>query len=167
MTQSTDVFRAMTAEESEAFLKELRDEIRPLYKQIERVAAETLRLRPVFLGKQPFPKRCGMIRKAMALKVNAEAASEILAAFFMERHSEMVGELLDGLGVEHEEGVLADVNPESPKKMKLKTAVAKFREGENAPMRELLLKAFAAQSAIDWPDLDKMVFPEEKAATGV
>ncbi len=164
MTKSTDVFRTMSAEESEAFLKDMRDELRPLYKQIERVAAETLRLRPVFLGRQPFPKRCGMIRKAMALKLNAEAAGEILAAYFMERHSELVTELLDGFGIEHEDGVLHDLNPESPKKKKLETAVAKFRGDGTDVMRGLLLRAFAAQTAIDWPDLDQLVFPEEKAA---
>jgi hypothetical protein len=156
----------MTAEEGEALLREMRDEVRPLYKQIERVAAETLRLRPVFLGKQPFPKRCGMIRKAMALKINAEPASEILAAFFMERYADAVIELLDALGLEHDEGVLKDLSPKPPTKKKLKEAVTKFRGGESGPMRELLLRTFAAQTAIDWPDLDAMVFPEAKAPAG-
>ena len=114
MTQSNDVFRALTDEECQALLKEMRDELRGVYKQVERTAAETLRLRPVFLGKQPFPKRCQMIRKAMALKVNAEAAAEVLAAFFMERYSEDVTELLDSFGVEHEDGVLKGPSPEEP-----------------------------------------------------
>ena len=166
MSRSTDVFRTLTPEECDALVREMRDEVKPLYKQIERVAAETLRLRPVFLGKQPFAKRCEMIRKAMALKVNAEAASEILAAFFMERHADMVGELLDALGVEHEEGVLKDPSPAAPARKKLEKAVTGFREGESPLMRGILLRAFAAQSAIDWPELDAMVFPEEKVTAG-
>ena len=44
MTQSTDVFRTMSPEESEALFKEMRDELRPVYKQAERVAADTLRV---------------------------------------------------------------------------------------------------------------------------
>ena len=99
-----------------------------LYKQVENVAASTLRLRPVFLGRQPFDKRCSMIQKAMALKMNAETAAEVLAAYYMERHPESVVELLDALGVEHEEGALRDPSPGAPKDAKLKEIVETFRK---------------------------------------
>lgn len=163
MTQSNDVFRAMTDEEAQAFFQEMRDELRPLYRQLERSAAETLRLRPVFLGKQPWGKRCGMIRKAMALRVNAEAASEILAAFFMERYADDVAALLDALGVAHDEGVLKEMNPKAPAESRLKKVVQEFPAGEHAAQRSLLLKAFAAQGAIDWPALDALVLDLEGA----
>lgn len=165
MSRSNDVFRHLTEEETQALVGEMRDGLRPLYKELEKVAAATLKLRPVFLGKQPFPKRCEMIRKAMSLKVNAEQAGDILAAFFMEKYQPDVIELLDALGVEHEEGALKDAAPGQPAKKKL-TAVAKsFPEGGKAVARGILLRAFAAQSAIDWPDLDAMLFPEP-ATTG-
>ncbi len=164
MTQSNDVFRALTDEECQALLKEMRDELRGVYKQVERTAAETLRLRPVFLGKQPFPKRCQMIRKAMSLKVNAEAASEILAAFFMERYSEDVVALLDAFGIEHDDGVLKGPSPDEPAPKVLKETAAKFPQGDNALMRSVLLRAFAAQGAVDWPGLDAIVFPEATTA---
>lgn len=163
MTQAVDVFRTMTDEEVRAFVKDLRDNLKPLYKQLENVAAATLRLRPVYLGKQPFEKRCELIRKAMSLKVNADAAAEILPAFFMERYSKDVIELLDLLGVEHEDGVLKGDVPKAPTDAKLKTAVNKFRKGENPVMRELLLKTFASQSAVDWPALDALLFPAGEA----
>lgn len=164
MTQATDVFRTMSEDEIRTFVKELRDNLKPLYKQLENVAAATLRLRPVYLGKQPFEKRCELIRKAMSLKVNADAAAEILPAYFMERHSKDVIELLDLLGVEHEEGMLKGDAPKAPTDAKLKTAVNKFRKGgENPVLRELLLKTFASQSAIDWPSLDAMLFPAGEA----
>ena len=163
MTQSNDFFRTMTQDEAETFFGEMRDELRPLYKQAERTAAETLRLRPVFLGRQPWSKRCGLIRKALGLKVNSDAAAELIAAFFMERYAGDVATLLDGLGVEHEEGVLSEMSPEQPDGKKLKTAVDEFRAGGSAAQRELLLRAFASQGAIDWPLLDAMVFDLEEA----
>lgn len=164
MTQSTDVFRSMTEQESRQLLQEMRDELRPLYKRILATSASTLRLRPVFLGKQPFEKRCELIRKAMALKPNAEAAGEILAAFFLERYGDEVVELLDALRLDHDDGVLRDPSPKQPAKKTLEATVKKFRAGDDAVMRGLLLKAFAAQSAIDWPALDEIVFPAEVAA---
>ncbi len=163
MTRSIDVFRSMTADEAQAFFGEMRDEVRPLYKQAEQAAANTLRLRPVFLGKQPFPKRCEMMRKALSLKVNDEAAAELLAMFFMERYSEDVGALLDLLGVEHDEGVLKDEAPKEPTKKKLSEAVEKFTAEGNSTLRSVLVRAFAAQGAIDWPKLDALVFDLEEA----
>jgi hypothetical protein len=163
VTRSIDVFRSLSDEEAQALFGEMRDEIRPLYKQAEMVAANTLRLRPVFLGKQPFPKRCGMMRKALSLKHNEEAAAELLAMFFMERYAEDVAALLDLLGVKHDEGVLQENAPKEPTKKKLTDAVAKFTAEGNAAMRGILVRAFAAQSAIDWPKLDSMVFDLEGA----
>lgn len=166
MTQSSDVFRTLSPEECQALLREMREEARPLYRQIERVAAATLKVRPVFLGKQPFPKRCEMIRKAMALKSNAEDASEILAMFFMSCHRDDVEELLDGFALEHEDGVLREPSPAPPADEVVKKAVEEFPRGEMARMRGILLRAFAAQSAIDWPLLDEMVFPRDETIGG-
>lgn len=163
MTQSTDVFRSLRDEEAQALFEDMRKEVRPLYKQIEGVAADTLRLRPVFLGKQPFPKRCAMIRKAMSLKVNVDSAAEFLAMYFMERFPEDVAALLDLLGVEHEEGVLKETDPEQPADDVLKKAVEEFPKEGNAVMRSILLRAFAGQGAIDWPGLDALVFDLEEA----
>lgn len=163
MTQSNDVFRNMTAPECELLLGEMRSELRPLYRQAERAAAETLRLRPVFLGRQPWPKRCDMIRKALALRVNAEAAAEILATFFMERYAEDVAALLDAFGIEHDEGVLKEMNPKQPSEDLIRKVTQEFPTGEHAAARAILLKAFAGQGAIDWPQLDAMVFDLEGA----
>jgi len=163
VTQSNDVFRTMTGEEAQAFLGEMRTELRPLFRQAERVAADTLRLRPVFLGRQPWPKRCEMMRKALALRVNAESAAEILATFFMERYAEDVVALLDALGVKHDEGVLEEMSPKPPAEDLIRKVVAEFPAGEHAAQRALLLKAFAAQGAVDWPVLDAMVLDLESA----
>ena len=160
MSQSSDVFRSLTNEESLAFFQGLRDEVRPLYKQAEIVSAASLRVRPVFLGKQPFPKRCEMMRKALAMKINAEASGEILATYFIDQHKKELGELLDLLKIEHEEGSLKDTNPPQPEEKLIKSATKKFLAGENPTLRSVILKAFAGQSAIDWPALDEMLFGE-------
>ena len=62
------------------------------------------------------------------------------------------------IGLEHEEGALKADAPACPADAALTKAVEKYRnaagaEGEpgDAWERELLLRAFAAQTAIDWP----------------
>jgi hypothetical protein len=154
----------MTNEECLAFFQGLRDEVRPLYKQAEIVSAASLRVRPVFLGKQPFPKRCEMMRKALALKINADASGEILATYIMDKHNQELGELLDLLKIEHEEGSLKSTNPPQPDEKLIKSATKKFLAGEKPELRSVILKAFAGQSAIDWPALDELLFGETLAA---
>jgi len=158
VSQSSDVFRSMTNDECVAFFQALRDEVRPLYKQAEIVSAASLRVRPVFLEKQPFPKRCEMMRKALALKMNSDASGEILATYLMEKHKDELGELLDLLKIEHDEGSLKATNPPQPEEKLIKSATKKFLAGEKPAFRSVILKAFAGQSAIDWPALDEMVF---------
>lgn len=160
MSQSIDVFRTMTSEECNKFFQVMRDDLRPLYRQAEVVAAAALRVRPVFLGKQQFPKRCEMMRKALSLRINADATSELLATFFMEKYAKDLGELLDSFKIEHEEGALKGPSPAEPDEKTIRSVTEKFQGGPDATMRRLLLKAFAAQSAIEWPKLDRLVFGE-------
>jgi len=69
----------------------------------------------------------------------------------------MLVELLDALGIEHEDGQLAQSQPPEPSADKLAQVVEVFRKGEHPQRRELLLRAFAAQSGIDWPSLEKLL----------
>jgi hypothetical protein len=84
-------------------------------------------------------------------------AEEVLAEYFLTGQRALLVELLDLLGVAHDEGALREPNPAPPPKDVLEKAVSRFREGPNAPLRELLLRAFAAQSPIHWPDLERLV----------
>ncbi len=75
----------------------------------------------------------------------------------MDAHGELLRELLDTLGVEHEEGRLLTEYPPCPAAKKLAAALKKFRAGDDKERRELLLRAFAAQSSVDWPELEKLL----------
>ncbi len=166
MSQSTDVFRSLSPDECQALFRELKEAALPLYRQAEQAAASTLHVRQVFLRRQPFAKRCEMMRKSLALKMNLEAATDILATFFMSCHEELVAELLDVFELEHDEGVLTQRNPTQPPVERLREVVGEFRRGEDPLRRGILLKAFAGQAAIDWPLLDELVFPAATVVEG-
>ena len=61
------------------------------------------------------------------------------------------------VGLAHEDGTLKDDEPAQPAASELAAAVAKYRGAGDDPDRELLLRAFAAQSAIEWPALDALL----------
>ncbi len=50
-----------------------------------------------------------------------------------------------------------DDAPSQPAQSELRGAVESFRSKEDDPDRDLLLQAFAAQAAIEWPALDALL----------
>ena len=157
--RSNEVFAKMSAEDAAAWFEELRDEL-PAAAQIARgTASEAFKLRRQYLQRQPRAKQAEWVRRALARPGNASAAEEVLASYFLEVHEDLVKELLDLFEIEHEDGRLEEADPAQPAKQQLITALEKFRSGEEGGLRELLLCAFAAQSAIDWPDLEELLDP--------
>ena len=82
---------------------------------------------------------------------------EVLAAYFLQVKKNLLIEWLDSLGLAHEEGALEADAPPEPSADALQKAVSAFRKPEDAEDRELLLLAFAAQSAIEWPGLESLL----------
>lgn len=146
----------MSAEESQAFLGRLKDEAPAVARLALGAAADAFKLRPAFLKKQPRARQAEWMRRALGRNIGAAIAEEVLATYFMDHRSELLVELLDTLEVAHEDGTLND-KPDCPAKKKLQEAVKKFRAGEDAETRELLLLAFTAQSSIEWPPLEEML----------
>ena len=155
--RSNEIFSAMTPDAALAFLEEVHKEAPRVEELALSAAASAFRLRPVFLRRQPRKRQSEWMRQALSRNAFAPVAEELLAEYFLEYHPELLGELLDGFGLEHEKGVLKGDTPQCPDETKLAAAVAKFRSGENGARRELLLRAFSAQSAIDWPALEALL----------
>jgi hypothetical protein len=147
------VFARMRPEEAEALFQTLHDELPGAYTQAVAAASAAFKARPQFLMKQPAGKRADMARRALSRVAADPLAEEILAAYFLELRRELLVEWLDGVGVEHEDGMLQDPPP-APEATRLRDAVATFMGADPSPDRALLLEAFAAQSAIEWPELE-------------
>ncbi|MAI25933.1 MAG: hypothetical protein ACJZ7Z_12165 [Myxococcota bacterium] len=152
-----EIFAAMSEEQSQSFFKRLADDSQMTFSQAVAGAAAAMNSRPQYLFKQPLPKQVAAVRRALSRVAARPLAEEILAVYFLECRKELLTEWLDQLGLEHEEGVLADSNPECPEQEKLGKAVETYRGQDDDPDRELLLRAFASQSAIDWPALDALI----------
>jgi hypothetical protein len=151
--RSYQVFSRMTPEQAATMMAALEEKVPAVYTQAVATASAAMKVRPKFLMRQSREKRADMVRRTLATVRANPLAEEVLASFFLEVRKDLLTEWLDLLGLEHEEGLLKAENPPSPPKETLEKAVQRFREGDDSAERELLLRAFAAQSAIDWPDL--------------
>jgi hypothetical protein len=155
--RSYQVFAAMSQEQAEAVLDALSETSPAAAAQALAAASAALKARAVYLKRLPPDRRAAAVRRALA-RVGANAlAEEILAVYFLECRKPLLLEWLDASGVAHEDGTLKETTPPEPPPEALAAAVARFRRGDGAADRELLLRAFAAQSSIDWPALDALL----------
>ena len=155
--RSFQVFAAMTPERATELVASLKEKSPGMFAQALAAAAAAMRARPVYIARQPMEKQAAAIRRALARVSASPVAEELLAVYFLECRKELLIEWLDAVGIEHDEGSLKDDEPKQPSKKKLGDATKSFRETDDDPDRELLLAAFAAQSAIEWPALDVLV----------
>jgi hypothetical protein len=152
-----EIFAAMSPEHAEAVFRRLADESPAMFSQAVYAAAVALKSRPQYLMKQPMERRTNAVRRALSRVASTSVAEEILAVYFLECRKDVLIEWLDLIGLEHEEGALKQTSPTSPPAAELEKRVAAYRAKDDDPDRDLLLRAFAAQGSIDWPDLDALL----------
>ncbi len=148
------IFAAMDADRAESFFREIAEKSPGSFTQAVYAAATVFKSRPKSVVKQPFPRRAAMVRRALSRVSSNPVAEEMLAIYYLECRKNILIEWLDALGIQHEEGSLKEDSPAEPAAEKLELTIKEFCGKDDDPDRELLLKAFASQSVIDWPVLD-------------
>lgn len=147
----------MSPDQASEILKSISEVSPGLYSQIMSTADAALNARPGFIKRQAPKKRANMIRRTLARTSSNDFAEEILATYFLESHKDSLVEWLDLLDLKHQEGLLSEDMPASPSENQLDRAVNSFRQKQWNSDRELLLYTFAAQRAIEWPDLNAIL----------
>jgi hypothetical protein len=155
--RSYQIFAAMPPDRAVAVMSELSKNAPQMFKQALFVASTSMNARPTYLQRQPFEKQVAAVRRALSRVAADGVAEEILAVYFLECRKELLVEWLDLLGIEHEDGILEGDSPAAPKKAELQKARDTFCGVDGDDDRSLLLNAFAAQSAINWPDLEMLL----------
>ena len=148
------VFAGLTPERVADLLEGLKAKAPLVYTQAMAAAGGAIKARPKFILKQSPEKRASLVRNCLARVIASDLAEEVLATYFLEVKKGLLIEWLDALGLEHEDGMLQEDAPDSPGEDKIGAAVKAFLQDDDRPDRELLLRAFAAQRAIDWPELE-------------
>ncbi len=155
--RSFQLVASLPPERACALLRALSEKVPVVFAQALGAACIALRSRPVYLQRQPFEKRAEAIRRALSRVAAEPVAAEVLAAYFLECRKPLLVEWLDLVGIAHKEGMLESDAPPAPPDAKLREAAKKFLGADEDPDRGLLLRAFAAQEAIEWPALDALL----------
>jgi hypothetical protein len=152
--RSYQVFAAMKPERAVSMLRLLSKESPGMFRQAVDAAAVAIKARPVYMRRQPFEKRAEAVRRCLSRVVANPVADELLAVYFLECRKDLLVEWLDTVGLAHEDGALEEDAPAEPAPDALGKAVDDFLGADDDEDRDLLLRAFAAQQAVEWPALD-------------
>jgi len=158
--RSFQVFGGMQAEHATRMLRTLSKAVPQVFREALDAAALASKSRPTYLRSQPFERRAQAVRRALSRVASNVLADEILAVYFLECRKELLVEWLDVAGLAHEDGTLEEEEPAQPEEATLSAAVQKFLGADDDEDRRLLLRAFSAQQAIDWPLLDALLAEE-------
>jgi hypothetical protein len=152
--RSYQVFAAMTPERAVAMMRVLSKQSPAIFRHAVDAAAISIKARPVYMRRQTFEKRAEAVRRSLARVIANAVADELLAVYFLECRKDLLTQWLDRVGLAHDDGALEDDVPEQPAPALLAKAIDEFLAADGDEDRDLLLHAFAAQEAVDWPALD-------------
>src|SRR5437016_3439694 len=95
---------------------------KPLYHAVVKAVAETRKLRPVFLERQPRSERHKDMAATLSRPALDAVTGNLIRTWLLKKYSAMLADFLDALGIAHKEGVVDDL-PATVEDARLHTAV--------------------------------------------
>jgi hypothetical protein len=131
------------------------------YRVTVNAVAEARKLRPAFFERKPRVERHkDMI--AMLSKPRLDAvASNLIRVWLLKKHSAMLVDFLDALGIAHKDGVVDDL-PENINDSKLKDAIEKLLAKYPKEEVTVYLNAFYSMNDVNWQNLKALLESEPR-----
>ena len=161
-----DIFVQMPESTSAAMLADLFENEKPLYKNLVENLARQRKLRPVFIERKPRTERFAWIKEALGRRQNEAIAANLLQIWLVSRHSAMLCDFLDSLGIKHDDNGTVDTIPPQPEKAALEAAVGRLLEKYDPSIVTVYLHAFQALDETGWPRLDEVISADPRLQLG-
>ena len=114
--------------------------------------ARAMKFRPHAIKKLPFEHRAKRARAILQRSSNAELTYELFGGYLLAKEKGLITDFLDATGVEHEEGMIQDVDGSAPAKDKLSQAIADL--DAKYPAEDVTL--YLAVCAEQWPQVEEL-----------
>jgi hypothetical protein len=157
-----DIFVQMPESTSTAMLTEILDNEKPLYKNLIENLANQRKLRPIFIERKPRAERFAWIKDALGRRQNEPVAANLLQIWLVSRHSAMLCDFLDSLGIRHDDNGTVDQIPPQPEKAAIEAAVSALLEKYDGSVVAVYLNAFQALDETGWPLLDEIIVADPR-----
>ncbi len=137
-----------------------------LYRTTLAAVAEARHLRPVFLERQPRSQRHTTMLATLTRPALEVAAATLLRTWLLKKHTAMLVDFLDSLGIPHKEGVVEENLPETMDEAKLRAAVDALLAKYPPEVVAVYLNAFTEMNEVEWPALKAMLESDKRIQLG-
>ncbi|MCP3917537.1 MAG: hypothetical protein GY711_18490 [bacterium] len=114
--------------------------------------AKVLKFRPQAIRKLPMDQRARRAKLILERKSQADLAYELFGSYLMRSCKELVTGFLDGTGVEHEDGMIENVDMAKPAKDKIAGTIADL--DKQFPPEDVTL--YLSLCAEQWPGVPEL-----------
>jgi hypothetical protein len=133
---------------------------KPIYKATLNGVAQALRVRPVFLERQPRTQRHVLSRPALDA-----VAGGLLREWLLKKHKPMLIDFLNALEIKNEEGVVDDL-PATMDDAKLKSAIETLLSKHPHEAVSVYLNAFNEMNQANWANLKAILESDTRLQLG-
>ncbi|MGE0544248.1 MAG: hypothetical protein AB7R89_29145 [Dehalococcoidia bacterium] len=151
------IWGGMSDETAAAVLGDVKRELPDLYRQAVATAAGSLKMRPQVLRQQPAARQATTIRRTFTQVNQQDLATHLLIEWLTKCQKPMLGQFLDDLGIEHEDGTIKQELGAEPDAERLSAAIAHLNENFPPEQVRIYLSAFSTITADDWQRLPELI----------
>ena len=138
---------------------------RPAYRAMLNAVAETKRVRPVFLERQPRNERHAVMLTALTRPNMDPAAAALIRAWLVKKHAAMLTDFLNALEIKNEKGVVDDL-PATMDDAKLQAAVELLLGKYPHEVVAVYLNAFNDMNEAGWANLKGLLESDTRLQLG-
>ena len=138
---------------------------KPLYRATLQAVAEARKVRAVFLERQPRSERHTQMLSTLARPSLEMFTGNLIRAWLVKKHKDMLVDFLNALGIQHNEGVVEEL-PESMADEKLRPAIDALLAKYPQEAVAVYLHAFNDMNEANWPNLKTMLEADQRLQLG-
>ena len=127
--------------------------------------AQSRKVRPVFLDRQPRTARYATMAATLARPGLDAAADNLIRAWLLKKQNGMLVDFLNGLQIPHENGVVEDL-PQAVEGALLQQAVDNLLAKYPTEAVTLYLHAFNQMNNAQWANLEEMLYTQPSLKLG-
>lgn len=165
MLTSHELFGFMSPALANEILNFAYDSDKPAYKATLNGVAQALRVRPVYLERQPRPQRHQSVAQILARPGMDAVSGGLLRAWLLKKYKAMLVDFLNALEIKNEEGVVDDLPP-GMDDAKLKSAVENLLGKYPHEAVAVYLNAFNEMNQANWDNLKNILESDSRLQLG-
>ncbi len=138
---------------------------KPLYRTTLAAVAESRKVRPVFLERQPRAQRHTTMLAALSKPSLEIVTANLVRTWLLKKHAALLADFLNALEIPHKDGIVENL-PATVEDAKLQAAVDGLLAKHPPEVVSVYLNAFNEMNEVDWKNLKTMLEQDKRLQLG-